>query len=66
MAGKAMQRRMLLLFTLFVVTAWFYSSMSEVATDSAVKSHQQQIQILGEAENALTGGSEDFLGKDQG
>ena len=61
-----MHRRMLLLFTLFVVTAWFYSSVTHDATENALETHKQQIKMLGEADRALTSGSKDLKGKDQG
>ena len=61
-----MHRRMLLLFTLFTVTAWFYSSVTHDATDNAIETHKQQIHMLGEAERALTAGSEEQAGTDQG
>jgi len=57
---------MLLLFTLFVVTAWFYSSVTHDATENALETHKQQIKMLGEADRALTSGSKDLKGKDQG
>ena len=61
-----MHRRMLLLFTLFVVTAWFYSSVTNDATGKAVRTHQQQIKMLGEAEKALSGGTRELAAQDQG
>lgn len=61
-----MHRRMLLLFTLFVVTAWFYSSVTNDATMNALDKHQQQINMLGEAEKAFTDRSEEAKGNDQG
>lgn len=61
-----MHRRMLLLFTLFVVTAWFYSSVTGNATENVLKPHQQQIHMLGEADKALNKGTEEFKRKDQG
>lgn len=61
-----MQRRTLLLFTLFVVTAWFYSSVAHESSRIVAKTHQHQVQMLHEAEEALSGGSVDASGTDQG
>lgn len=61
-----MQRRTLLLFTLFVVTAWFYSSVAHESKNVVIKSHQNQVQLLQEAEDALTGGAVDLTATDQG
>jgi len=49
-----MQRRTLLLFTLFVVTAWFYSSFTAESTRAMANSHKEQAQMLLEAEEALS------------
>jgi hypothetical protein len=61
-----MQRRTLLLFTLFVVTAWFYSSVAHESSKIVINSHQKQVQMLHEAEEALSGGSVGASGTDQG
>jgi hypothetical protein len=55
-----------LLFTLFVVTAWFYSSVAHESSKIVINTHQQQVQMLHEAEEALSGGSVDASGTDQG
>ena len=49
-----MQRRTLLLFTLFVVTAWFYSSFTAEPTKIMAKGHKEQAQLLLEAEQSLS------------
>lgn len=49
-----MQRRTLLLFGLFVVTAWFYSSVAHETSEVATKSHQKQVQVLDDLEKALS------------
>lgn len=49
-----MQRRTLLLFTLFVLTAWFYSSLAQNSTEHAVQRHQKQMQMLNEADEVLS------------
>jgi hypothetical protein len=49
-----MQRRTLLLFTLFVVTAWFYSSFTDDSVKVVAESHKDQAQMLRDAEKALS------------
>lgn len=61
-----MQRRTLLLFGLFVVTAWFYSSVAHESTQATVKKHQKQIQALNEAEKALSNEAGTTSQQDQG
>lgn len=64
--GKMMQRRTLLLFALFVVTAWFYSSMAHNSTDVVVNNHQKQIEMLNRAEDVLSGTEDLAEMRDQG
>lgn len=50
-----MQRRTLLLFALFVVTAWFYASVADDSTEVVVNRHQKQVQMLQKVEEVLSG-----------
>lgn len=61
-----MQRRTLLLFSLFVVTAWFYSSVAHESREVMVKSHQKQAQVLGELEKSLSNDATNASSHDQG
>ena len=61
-----MQRRTLLLFTLFVVTAWFYSSFTTEPTRIMAESHKAQAQMLIEAEEALSEPANATSARDQG
>jgi hypothetical protein len=61
-----MQRRTLLLFTLFVVTAWFYSSFTADSAKVVAENHGNQVQVLLEAENALSEPSSADSALDQG
>ena len=61
-----MQRRTLLLFALFVVTAWFYASVAHDSTEVVVNRHQKQVQMLQEAEEVLSGTVQDDAEQDQG
>ena len=61
-----MHRRTLLLFTLFVVTAWFYTSVTSEATAHAGTAHQHQTQMLSDAENGMSRGSTDPAEEDRG
>lgn len=61
-----MQRRTLLLFALFVVTAWFYASMADDSTEVVVNHHKQQIQMLQKAEEVLSGTAETVPEQDRG
>lgn len=61
-----MQRRTLLLFGLFVVTAWFYSSVAQESAEVAIKSHQKQAQALSEVERSLSNEVETASEEDQG
>jgi lipopolysaccharide export system protein LptC len=49
-----MQRRTLLLFALFVVTAWFYSSLAQNSSETVAQRHQTQYQLLNEADEAFS------------
>lgn len=44
-----MQRRTFLLFGLFVVTAWFYSSVANSGSRVANQNHPEQVQVLHES-----------------
>ncbi len=61
-----MQRRTLLLFALFVVTAWFYSSMAQKSTAVVAQKQQEQIQTLHQTEPVLSGAGESEAEQDQG
>jgi hypothetical protein len=61
-----MQKRTLLLFALFVVTAWFYASLANDSTEIVVDRHQKQVQMLQEAEEVLSGRVQDDAEQDQG
>lgn len=61
-----MQRRTLLLFALFVVTAWFYASVADDSTEAAVIHHQKQVQMLEQLEEVLSGTAEAAPDQDQG
>lgn len=61
-----MQRRALLLFALFVVTAWFYASVADDSTDAVAERHQKQVQMFEQMEDALSGTAEAAPDNDQG
>lgn len=61
-----MHRRTLLLFALFVVTAWFYSSVADDSTGVVSMTHQKQMQLLQEAENAFSSNHESQAEEDKG
>jgi len=61
-----MQKRTLLLFALFVVTAWFYASLANDSTEIVVDRHQKQVQMLQEVEEVLSGRVQDDAEQDQG
>lgn len=61
-----MQRRSLLLFALFVVTAWFYASVADDSSQAVANTHQKQVQMLEKAEQALSGDLEAPAATDQG
>ena len=61
-----MQRRTLLLFTLFVVTAWFYSSLTQSSTDNAIREHQKQVQMMNQVDEVLSAAQGTSKDKDQG
>lgn len=61
-----MHRRTLLLFALFVVTAWFYSSVADDSSSPIVRTHQKQVQALNEVEKAFSTSVESESGQDQG
>lgn len=61
-----MQRRTLLLFALFVVTAWFYASVADDSTEVVVNRHQKQAQMLQKVEEVLSGTVQDDAEQDQG
>lgn len=50
-----MQRRTLLLFALFVITAWFYASLADDSAAVAVNTHQKQVQALQQVERTMSG-----------
>lgn len=64
--GKAMHRRTLLFFTLFVVTAWFYAGVTDESTQSTTATRQQSVQMFHEVEEQYTDGSAESAGKDRG
>ena len=45
----------MLLFALFVVTAWFYSSLAKDSTEMVAQKHQEQLQMLTQVERVLSG-----------
>ncbi len=61
-----MQRRTLLLFALFVVTAWFYSSVASEGVGVATTTHQKQMQMLEDVENSLSSNHAPEAKDDQG
>jgi hypothetical protein len=61
-----MQRRTLLLFSLFVVTAWFYSSVAQTSAEAAVNNHTKQAQVLSDVENMLSNEAESGSEQDEG
>lgn len=61
-----MQRRTMLLFALFVVTAWFYSSLAKDSTEMVAQKHQEQLQMLNQVERVLSGTEESEADQDQG
>lgn len=61
-----MQRRTLLLFCLFVVTAWFYSSLAHESAEVVSKTHEKQAQALRDAERSLSNKVETPSERDQG
>lgn len=61
-----MQRRTLLLFSLFVVTAWFYSSVAHESSEVMVKTHQKQAQVLGDLEKSLSNDATTASSQEQG
>lgn len=60
-----MQRRTLLLFGLFVVTAWFYSSVAQESAEVAIRNHQNQAQALSEVERVVSNDVENVSEEDQ-
>lgn len=61
-----MQRRTLLLFALFVVTAWFYASFVERSGEAVIQRQQKQIQMLNQADQMLSGTEHPEADLDQG
>lgn len=64
--GKIMHRRTLLLFALFVVTAWFYSSVADDSSGVVSMTHQKQMKLLQEVENSFSSNHESQTEDDQG
>lgn len=61
-----MERRILLLFTLLVVTGWFYTSMAWQPGGAMVQNHQQQVDTLNELEEVPESPADQARQEDEG
>ncbi len=61
-----MQRRTLLLVTMFVVTAWFYASVADDSAAEVVDNHQKQAQALEQVEEMLSSNADTAEKPDSG